>query len=151
MSKFTEQDVEEAALELSILMRFPDLNDLRAWYVADDIYSGNQERALRVVIDILRQGKASPQIQSAAAYLLELSTAPKPKGRKSFKRPKQWGEIGADFSALQNEGKTWLEATEILEKKYNMSKSSIEDAVRFEKKVMNRFDQLYLEEKHLTK
>ncbi|MGB3273849.1 MAG: hypothetical protein WBA66_13280 [Xanthobacteraceae bacterium] len=90
---------------------------------------GRREDAITVIVERLRTGNASAEMQAIAADLLR---PPQKRGKGRPKsQPQFWYEIGTDLDDLMGGGLTYENAIEALAKKYGVSERHVGNAARY--------------------
>jgi hypothetical protein len=96
---------------------------------------GRREDAITVIIERLRAGSASAEMQAIAAELLR---PPRKRGKGRPKsQPQFWYEIGTDLDALMSDGKSYEAATEAIARKYGVSERHVGNAARYYRDAKN--------------
>lgn len=103
-----------------------------AFHIRDLLLSGEQEQAVKLLVSILRTGRASSDVQWIAAVVLEDGqSADRRPGRPNKYRPTKWLAIGKRFYELVHEGKNRAQAKQAVANEFGTSATPVDEAIRF--------------------
>lgn len=107
------------------MAKLPPSFSLQAAPIEAALSEGRTEDARRLVVDLLRAGKADRVTQAIAADLIR---PPKRKRGRQKTLPQHWFDIGEDFNHLRGIGRGYEETLAELAAKYGFSESHIRNA-----------------------
>ncbi len=109
------------------MAKLPPGFSLPAIRIESALSEGRTADALKMVVDLLRSGKADAVVQRIAATMLK----PPKRGRGRQKAlPQFWFDIGQDFHDLRSRGHLYEAVLEKLAAKYGFSETHVRNAVR---------------------
>jgi len=106
--------------------KLPPSFSLQASPIESALAEGRTEDAKRMVVELLKAGKADRVVQAIAADLIK--PPKRPRGRRKT-LPQHWFEIAQDFHHLRGTGFGYEETLAKLALKYGFSESHIRNAV----------------------
>ncbi|MBY5760921.1 hypothetical protein HFO07_30475 [Rhizobium leguminosarum] len=108
------------------MAKLPPSFSSQAVPIQSALSEGRTEDARRMVVDLLKAGKADRIVQGIAADLIR---PPKRQRGRQRTLPQHWFDIGQDFHRLRESGRGYEDTLAELAAKFGFSESHIRNAV----------------------